>query len=138
MSARRFAEDTKVPVSRTQLQLKERLQKAGADQVAVFESANHHAIAFRLGQSMFRLTVPADPRAKDQAQDLRRAWRLLALLTTAKLEAIRDGLTTADREFLADMLLYDGQTVGEWTAPQIEQARAEGRMPNQLYLEGPK
>lgn len=138
MSQRRYAEDTKVPVGRTQLQLKERLQKAGADQVAVFESAEGGAVAFRLAGSMYRLTVPANPRAKDPAQDLRRSWRLLFILTTTKLEAIRDGASTPEREFLADMLLYDGQTVGGWMTPQIDQARAEGRMPKQLLLEGPK
>lgn len=136
--SRRFAEDTKVPVGRTQEQLKARLRKAGADQVAVYESDASSAIAFRIAGGMYRITVPTDPRVKNPDQDQRRAWRLLALLITGKLEAIQDGATTVEREFLADRLLQDGRTVSDWIVPQIEQAQAEGHMPNQLLLEGPK
>ena len=136
--ARRYAEDTSVPVSRTQEQIKDRLRKAGADQIAVYESDARSAIAFRLGAGMYRITAPTDAVAKDVSQDQRRAWRLLGLIMKAKLEAVAEGATTVEREFLADRLLHDGQTVSEWAEPQLEQAQAEGRLPQQLLLEGPK
>jgi hypothetical protein len=135
---RRFAEDTKVSTGQTQSEIKARLRTAGADQIAVFESADKSAVAFRLGGSMYRITVPTDPKAKERDQDERRAWRLLGLLMKSKLEAIREGATTVEREFLADMLLYDGQTVSERIVPELRIAQQEGRMPSVLLLEGPK
>jgi hypothetical protein len=135
---RRFAEDTSVPVSRTQEEIKARLRSHGADQIAVFESEDRSAVAFRLGFAMYRITVPTDAKAKNRAQDDRRAWRLLGLLMKSKLEAVREGATTVEREFLADMLLYDGQTVSERLGPELQIAQREGRMPTTLLLDGPK
>lgn len=136
--SRRFAEDTKVPVGQTQGEVKDRLRKAGADQIAVFESEKKTAIAFRLGWAMYRVTIPILKDAKDRSQEERRAWRLMGLLIKSKLEAIREGATTVEREFLADMLLYNGQTVSESIGPELQIAHDEGQMPRQLMLEGPK
>lgn len=137
MTTRRFAEDTKVPAGQTQSEIKDRLRKAGADQIAVFESEARTAIAFRLGWAMYRVTIPIPPEPDNRAQEERRAWRLMGLLIKSKLEAIREGATTVEREFLADMLLYDGQTVSERMGPELQIAHHEGRMPAQLLLEGP-
>lgn len=136
--SRRFAEDTSVPVSRTQDEIKTRLRTAGADRIAVYESDDHSAIAFSLGIGMYRITVPVDRSAKNVAQDQRRAWRLLGLLMKSKLEAVREGATTVEREFLADRLLHDGSTMGEWSEEQLAIAHEKGSMPSALLLEGPK
>lgn len=136
--SRRFAEDTSVPVSRTQDEIKTALRKAGADRIAVYESDERSSIAFGLPGGMFRITVPLDPAPKDAAQDARRAWRLLGLLMKAKLEAVREGATTIEREFLADMLLPDGSTVGEWAGDQMRLAYENGQMPTTLLLSGPR
>jgi hypothetical protein len=137
VAARRFAEDTRVPIGQTQAEIKDRLRKAGADQIAVYEASDRSAVAFQLGASMYRINVPTTPKAEDQAQDERRAWRLLGLLMKSKLEAIREGATTVEREFLADMLLYDGRTVSETIGPELQIAQREGRMPSTLLLGGP-
>ena len=134
---RRFAEDTRVPVGQTQGEIKDRLRKAGADQIAVFESDERTAIAFRLGFAMYRVTIPIPTAAANREQEERRAWRLMGLLIKSKLEAIREGATTVEREFLADMLLYDGQTVSERMGPELQIAHDQGRMPKQLLLAGP-
>ena len=136
--SRRFAEDTSVPVSRTQDEIKTRLRTAGADRIAVYESDDHSAIAFSLGIGMYRITVPVDAKAKNVAQDQRRAWRLLGLLIKSKLEAVREGATTVEREFLADRLLHDGGTVGEWANEQLKIAHDQGSMPRSLLLGGPQ
>lgn len=135
--SRRFAEDTSVPTSRTQEEIKVRLRKAGASSIAVFESDTFTAIAFSLGIGMYRITVPVDPTAKDVAQDQRRAWRLLGLLMKSKLEAVAEGATTVEREFLADRLLYDGSTMGQWSEEQLRLAHEQGSMPTTLLLGGP-
>lgn len=137
MTARRFAEDTGVPAHQTQGEIKKRLKAAGADQVAVFEAADKSSVAFRIGYAMYRITVPMDPKARNVAQDERRAWRLLGLLMKSKLEAVREGATTVEREFLADMVLYDGKTVSERFGPELQLAYQEGRMPKTLMITGP-
>lgn len=134
---RRFAEDTSVPTSKTQDEIKVRLRAAGADRIAVYEDSKSSAIAFSLGQGMYRVTVPIDPKAKNRAQDERRAWRLLGLLIKSKLEAVREGATTVEREFLADRLLPDGATMGEWSAAQLQVAYERGQMPTSLLIGGP-
>lgn len=138
MSTRRFAQDTSVPVDRTQGEVKTRLRAAGADQIAVYEAGDQSSVAFRIAGRFYRITLPMATNAKDAAQDERRAWRLMLLLMKAKLEAIREGATTIEREFLADMLLPDGSTVGEWAAPQLTLAYERGEMPTQLLISGPK
>ncbi len=135
---RRFAEDTKVPVSRSTEELTAVLRKAGADQIAVFESAAQSAVGFTLGGRMYRLSAKVNPKAPNPGQDERRAWRLLLLLAKAKLEAVADGATTVEREFLADMILPDGQTMGAWAAPQLALAYQTKAMPAALMLEGPR
>ncbi len=56
----------------------------------------------------------------------REAWRRLLLLTKAKLEAIADGFTTIEHEFLPDLVLANGTTVGEVVYTQLADARAGG------------
>jgi hypothetical protein len=58
-----------VPVGRTQDEIKARLRVAGADQIAMFESSERSAVAFRLSASFYRITVPTDPAAKNPQQD---------------------------------------------------------------------
>lgn len=64
----------------------------------------------------WRSMAPAKRRewAKRQAQQAeRQRWRALVLVTKAKLELVADGLSTIQREFLADLVLPDGSTVGK-------------------------
>lgn len=136
--ARRYAEDTSVPIGRTQDEAKERLRRIGADQIAIFESEASSALAFTAGGRMYRITVPRSPKPKDPRQDEKRAWRLLLLLLRAKLEAVREGATTLEREFLADMLLPDGSTVYQRAQEQLAIAYDKGSMPDRLLLQGPK
>lgn len=133
---RRYAEDTAVPVERSAAEVKKRLRDAGADSIAIYEGAARSAVAFTAQGRMYRITVPIQPGAKNVAQEERRAWRLLLLLVKAKLEAVREGATTIEREFLADMLLGDGSTVHERAAEQIRIAYETGATPR-LLLEGP-
>lgn len=135
---RRFAEDTKVPVPNSQNELKRMLRAAGADEIAVYEAAARNMVAFRLGSFFYRLTVEADTKARNAAQDERRAWRLLCLLVKAKLQAVREGVSTVEREFLADMMTDANFTVHERLMPQLLTAKSEGRMPSTLLLEGPE
>ena len=50
----------------------------------------------------------------------------------AKLEAVESGITALESEFLANIVLPDGGTVGQWLAPQVEESYATIRMPPML------
>jgi len=134
--AQRFAERTAVPVGQSQDSVKKLLKGAGSDQIAVYEAADKSAVAFRVDGRFYRITVPIVVGKAVAEQEERRAWRLLLLLLKAKLEAVREGATTIEREFLADMLMPDGSTVAEWTAQPLALAYKEGAMPPQLLLPG--
>ena len=77
-----------------------------------------------------RRTAAAQRSAWVQA--CRQRWRALLLIIRAKLEAVESGITTLESEFLANILLPDGGTIGEWLAPQIDEAFATGSMPPML------
>lgn len=67
--------------------------------------------------------------AVQREQFAREAWRRVLLVTKAKLEIVADGTSTVEREFLADLLMPDGQTVHEAIADRIAQAYLDGQMP---------
>lgn len=67
-------------------------------------------------------------------QVCRTRWRCMLLIVKAKLELIGMNLSTVDREFLADITLPDGRSVGEWLKPGIDKAYMGGRMPRMLGM----
>jgi hypothetical protein len=131
-----YASRTQVPVGQSQGEVKTMLKKAGSDSVAIYEDASRSAVAFRMAGRYYRMEVPIRRKVGNAAQEERRAWRLLLLLVKAKLEAVREGATTFEREFLADMLTPDGKTVYEWTREPLKLAYDSGQMPDQLLLPG--
>ena len=50
--------------------------------------------------------------------------RGLLLIIRAQLEALRSGITTLENEFLTNIVLPDGGTVGQWLEPHVEEAYA--------------
>lgn len=42
------------------------------------------------------------------------------MIIKAKLEAVESGISTIEREFLYEIVLPDGSTVGDWVIPQVE------------------
>jgi hypothetical protein len=72
-------------------------------------------------------TEKAANEAYEQA--VRQKWRALALVIKAKLEAVESGITVFEDEFMAHIVLPDGQTVGSWMRPQIARAYEIGTMP---------
>lgn len=74
-------------------------------------------------------TRTASAAAGAYEQAVRQRWRALALVVKAKLEAVEAGISTVEREFLADITLPGGTTVGEWATPQLAAVYAGGPMP---------
>ena len=71
-------------------------------------------------------------KAAAYEQEIRRRWRALALAIKAKLECVESGITTFEQEFLAHIVVPNGQTIGEWIAPQLQHVYASGEMPPML------
>jgi hypothetical protein len=132
-AARRYAEDTKVSTGQSQGEVKDMLKRAGSDRISIYEDTEKSAVAFAMKERFYRITVPVKKTA-NAAQEERRAWRLVVLLIKAKLEAVKEGATTFEREFLADMLTPDGKTVYETTREPLRLAYETGKMPTHLLL----
>lgn len=154
-----YAKGTTVSVARSRAEIEALLERYGADQFASGWEAGRAMIAFRVGGTLavrmelpipsrdeprFRRSNHRPPRRLSEAQaeaaweaEKRRLWRSLALLVKAKLEAVESGISTVEREFLADVVVPNGQTVGEWLRPQIaEYVEGGGAMPPLLPAPG--
>lgn len=62
-------------------------------------------------------------------QACRASWRALLLVIKAKLEACAIGISTIEREFLADVVTPNGQTIGEQIRPQLAAMSDRGETP---------
>lgn len=153
--ARRFAEGTDVPIERSRLELERVLKNAGASKQGMFRDGDHAAVVFELRSRMVKLSIDlpsrevleaayeADGRGKGDDRDYwvelklneeeKRLWRVLVLVVKAKLEAVSIGLSTVEREFLADVVVKGGKTVGEILATELAQIYG-GKNPPKLLL----
>jgi hypothetical protein len=144
-----FARDTHVSVDRSKAEIEQLLRRYGADQFFTGWDADAAVIGFRAqGRFVkFHLPLPSRTDAKftrtpsrgtrrtsseadrHWEQACRQRWRALALVIKAKLEAVASGITTFEDEFLAHVVMPDGQSVGDWVRPQVEDAYLSGKMP---------
>src|SRR5262245_44396717 len=81
-------------------------------------------------------TGSPDAAFKEWEQACRQRWRALALAIKAKLEAVESGIATFEEEFLAYVVMPDGQTVGQHVLPNVERAYSTGQMPPLLSAIG--
>jgi hypothetical protein len=141
-----YASGTEVPVSRSFEEIKRTLQRFGATAFGYVEQGSMVGIQFELEglRVVMRMTLPdrsafglsatgkARPESaidKDWEQACRQRWRSLANGIKAKLAMVDDGISTVEREFLADVMTATGQTVGERLAPQLETVVRGGDLP---------
>lgn len=161
----RYAANTQVSVERSKGELDTLLAKAGAMQRAMMndEARGVAVVIFSLQGRQVKLSMnfptytallsqyvsepPRGWRVKNQKekdkylreqvlQAERQRWRGLLLCVKAKLELIADGSSTLEREFLSDILLPDGRTVGETVLPRIAEAYSDGLMRPMLPVYG--
>lgn len=148
-----YAEGTSVPEDRSRSEIERVLKSYGATQFAYATKENLAVVMFRASERVIRITVPFPPvesfrmfpkrkgeyaarRRSDgaveqvHAMEVRRRWRALLLAIKAKLEAVQSGITTFEAEWLAHIVLPNGQTFGEWAMPQL----ASGLMPTDIPM----
>lgn len=62
-------------------------------------------------------------------KETRRRWRALGLIIKAKLEAVASGVVSFESEFLCQLLLPSGGTVGNHVLPQLAAGGKPARAP---------
>lgn len=142
-----YAEKTDVSVIKTRLDIEQIVRLHGADQFILGTRDDMAVVGFTMDGRQIRITLPLpnkqdylltparrirrSPEQVDAAweQACRARWRALYLIIKAKLEAIESGISTVEHEFLSDVVVPNGQTVGAFMAPQLEAAYTTGRMP---------
>ncbi len=146
-----YAKSTNVSSELSRLEIEKILIKYGADNF-VYATTNGKAM---IGFSMydrqvkfllplpcketFELTETGRKRTENSQyeawqQACRQRWRALKLVIQAKLEAVECGISVFEDEFMANIVLPGGQTVGEFMKPQIEQAYLTGDAPKLLPM----
>ena len=148
----RYAPQTDVSAGRSREELERTLVRYGADGFGYGWDGLKAVITFRFEGIMVRFTIKmpdlksdefqltdtgksrkSEAAVKSWEQAQRQRWRALNLVVKAKLEAVDSEITTFQEEFLAHILLPSGETVGDYTLPQLEQVRMGGRkMPKLL------
>lgn len=134
MKVRRFAEGTTVPVERSRQEIERIVKTHGASGFASSWDRDRYAIMFELKGRRVRFDIAA-PDAKKyrdtrrwEAED-RRRWRALLLILKAKLELVASGDTDFEAEFLANLVLRNGSTLGATFLPTLTEVLDTGAMP---------
>jgi hypothetical protein len=144
----RYANDTAVPPEKSRMEIEATLRKYGARSFAFAQDDTRSMIGFEMNGRRVKFLLPmprideeeiafvgeghrrkrregqALQRAFDQA--IRQRWRALALAIKAKLEAVEVGIVTFDQEFLAHIMLPNGETVGDRALPAVNEAYKRG------------
>lgn len=144
-----YASNTAVSSDKSRAEIENTLRRYGAESFAYLSARDRAVIAFEAHGRRIKFDLPMpdpqDPaftrtpaskrvRGSEQAhnaweQACRQRWRALALVVKAKLEAVEAGITSFESEFLAHIVLPNGETVGESAIPRIEIAYRTGRVP---------
>ena len=144
-----YAETTSVPVERSRAEIERLLQKLGCQQLqtSIDNEARFATVTFRMRNRIVRFTIglpnPDDtqfadtPRGRARkstakwqavAQAERQRWRALFLVIKAKLESVESDIATFEEEFLAHIVMPDGQTVAHHVLPNVAEAYENKKM----------
>lgn len=148
----KYAAKTEVSADKSRNEIESVLRRYGATGFFYGWEGTDALLGFKMKnmQIKFVLTMP-DPnsrefqftperrfrRSKQQAheaweQATRQRWRALVLVVKAKLEAVEAGIATFEQEFMAHIIMPNGQSVGDYLLPQIAAAYEGGSMPRLL------
>lgn len=152
----RYAATTEVSSSKSREEIERTLKRYGADQFMYGWEETNAVVGFRLDGLHVRFILPLpsesspdfteynsrgkllartpDAAAKLYEQAVRQRWRALALVIKAKLEAVESGISVFENEFMANIVLPNGKSVGDWMRPQIAEAYRIGAMPSMLPM----
>lgn len=154
----RYAAQTEVSSEKSRVEIERTLTRYGADGFMYGWHGPKAIIAFTMNGRQIKFVLPMPDREADQfttylrgrvryrrepdaaaklwEQACRQRWRALALVVKAKLEAVECGISEFDDEFMANIVMPDGATIGQWARPQIAHMYEHGNMPP--LLAGPE
>lgn len=153
----RYAANTDVSSDRSRSEIERILTRYGADAFAYARQGRSSMISFQMQNRRVKFVIEMpDPGSREfthtetgrqrksvyqvekaYEQATRQKWRALALVIKAKLEAVESGISEFEEEFLANIMLPDGQTVGSYSIPRIAKIYDDGEMVALLpYLTG--
>lgn len=145
----KYANKTSVSSNKSKMEIERTLSRYGATGFMYGWVGNSAMIAFEMLNRRIKFVLPLPdinskdfthtksgyPRSSDNSvkdhyeQAIRQRWRALALVIKAKLEAVESGITEFESEFMAHIVLPNGQTVGEYMVPQIQKSYESKKMP---------
>lgn len=153
----KYAEGTEVPVERSKAEIEATVMRYGATGFISGWKGTEAMISFELHDRRIRFNLPlpdrndraftharvnhnsqvTKPRSPDQAtraweQACRQKWRALALVIKAKLEAVESRISTLEEEFLNNIVMENGMTIGEMVLPRIASVISSGKLPPML------
>lgn len=146
-----YAKNTNVSSELSRIEIEKILIKYGADNFAYATTNGQALIGFTMYGKQVRFLLPLPKKeefSKTETgrqrtensqyeawqQACRQRWRALKLVIQAKLEAVECGISVFEDEFMANIVLPGGQTVGDFMKPQIEQAYLNGSIPKMLPM----
>lgn len=144
-----YATTTEVPSEKTRAEIEKLLIRYKASKFGYMWENGAAVIIFEIADRRILMRLPL-PDRNDRAlthtavrrerrspegieaayeQAVRSRWRALLLIIKAKLEAVEAGISTVEREFLADIALPSGATVGQWVQGQLAEVYGSDQMP---------
>lgn len=123
-----YAQDTTVPAYRSQNEVRDMLNSMGAHRFALMEAEGQVLMRFHIEDTIYQIDRPdlPDIPGKSTDQKERAAWRALVLLVKAKKVAIEQGITTVEREFMADTVLPNGARLIDYRSQIIDHEYGNG------------
>lgn len=148
-----YAKNTSVSSELSRLEIEKILIKYGASGFAYASMPGKAFIGFVMFDRQIKFVLPLPEiddyrltptgrvrteNSKYEAweQACRQRWRALKLVIQAKLEAVECGISVFEDEFMANIVLPGGETVGDFMRPQIEKAYISGTVPKMLPMLG--
>lgn len=144
-----YAKSTNVSSELSRLEIEKILVRYGAENFAYATAKGKALIGFTMFDRQVKFMLPL-PRMEEFAltptgrersensqydaweQACRQRWRALKLVIQAKLEAVECGISVFEDEFMSNIVLPGGTTVGEFMKPQISEAYRIGTPPHIL------
>lgn len=146
-----YAKNTNVSSELSRLEIEKILVKYGAENFAYATAAGKALIGFTMFERQVKFLLPLPrkedfrytPTGRDRTENsqyeaweqaCRQRWRALKLVIQAKLEAVECGISVFEDEFMSNIVLPGGQTVGDFMKPQIAEAYISGKPPAMLPM----
>lgn len=151
----KYAQTTSVSMDASRNEIEKTLKRYGAKSFAYATQDTRALIMFDFNGKRIRfiLNLPdmneerfvysptgrirtIEVQMKEWIQACRQKWRALLLVIKAKLEAVDSGISIFEEEFMANIVLPNNQTVGEYILPQVDNCYITNQLPPMIDFGG--